>query len=162
MNQVILGLGTNLGEKKTNLEKALSLIETHLGKVIQISSIYETEAWGVENQDNYYNIAITVETQNWPISVLNKILEIEKIMGRIRNKKWESRIIDIDILFFNDISICTEGLIIPHPLIHQRRFVLAPLMDLNPKFIHPKLQISVENLFNNSKDNSWIKLPQGL
>ncbi|MBK9509677.1 MAG: 2-amino-4-hydroxy-6-hydroxymethyldihydropteridine diphosphokinase [Cytophagaceae bacterium] len=157
MNRLILGLGTNLGDKNSNLQEAINLIESEIGTIKKKSSVYETQAWGVENQDNYYNMAIEIETNFWPFKVLNMILAIEEKMGRIRSKKWESRIIDIDILFFNEVSISSENLSIPHPYIQKRRFVLEPVCEISPDYFHPKFRKSVTKLLEDCHDESWIE-----
>ncbi|MCA0362958.1 MAG: 2-amino-4-hydroxy-6-hydroxymethyldihydropteridine diphosphokinase [Bacteroidetes bacterium] len=157
MNRLILGLGTNLGDKNSNLEEAIKQIESEIGRLKKKSSVYETQAWGVENQDNYYNMAVEIETNLWPFKILELILAIEKNMGRVRSQKWESRIIDIDILFFNAVSISSENLTIPHPYIQKRRFVLEPLCEISPDYFHPKFRKSVAKLLEECPDKSWIE-----
>jgi 2-amino-4-hydroxy-6-hydroxymethyldihydropteridine diphosphokinase len=157
MNRLILGLGTNLGDKNSNLEEAIKQIESEIGRLKKKSSVYETQAWGVENQDNYYNMAVEIETRFWPFKVLKMILAIEEKMGRIRSQKWESRIIDIDILFFNEISISSENLTIPHPYIQKRRFVLEPVCEITPDYLHPKFRETVAKLLQDCTDESWIE-----
>jgi 2-amino-4-hydroxy-6-hydroxymethyldihydropteridine diphosphokinase len=157
MQKAFLGLGTNLGDKLQNLTEALQHIRKDIGEVIRTSSIYETEAWGVINQDNYYNIVVEINTALFPLELLRKILAIELSMGRIRNKKWDSRIIDIDILFYENYFVSTESLVIPHPFLEKRNFVLEPLNELMSDFLHPKYRKTISELKKTSADHSWIK-----
>lgn len=157
MYTTYLGLGTNLGDKIFNLDIALEKIEKEIGQISKKSSIYETEAWGVKNQDNYYNLVIEVKTRLLPLAIIQKILQIEVTLGRIREKKWDSRIIDIDILFFENYIISTDNLHIPHPFLEKRNFVIQPLNEIVTGFFHPKLRKSVAQLASESKDENWIK-----
>ena len=157
MYTVYLGLGTNLGDKRNNLNLALEKIKNEIGEISNQSSIYETEAWGVKDQDNYFNIVIELKTKHLPLALIKKILEIEINLGRIREKKWDSRIIDIDILFFENYIISTDHLHIPHPFLEKRNFVLQPLNEIVPDFIHPKMRKNISRLSLESKDENWIK-----
>jgi 2-amino-4-hydroxy-6-hydroxymethyldihydropteridine diphosphokinase len=157
MQKVLLGLGTNLGDKIKNLELALKSLSNQIGKITRISSVYETEAWGVQNQDNYYNIVIEMKTHILPFALIQKILELENSLGRTREKKWDSRIIDIDILFYENYLITTDHLLLPHPFIEKRNFVLEPLNELVSDFIHPKLRKSIQELKTYCSDKNWIK-----
>lgn len=156
MNKVFLGLGSNLGDKIKNLECAIVEINLEIGRISAVSSVYETEAWGVINQENYYNLVIAVETTILPLALIEKILKIEEKLGRKRDKKWDSRIIDIDILFYDNLIISTNHLQIPHPFIHKRNFVLEPLNEIASTFIHPKYKRSINYLRDMSEDKSWI------
>ncbi len=157
MHQIILGLGSNIEHRKNNLEQATILIESNLGKVEKKSKIYETKAWGIENQSNFLNSAMVVSTPFYPLKVLEKILEIELLMGRKREIKWSSRNIDIDLLFFENYVFETPSLTVPHPFICQRNFVLSPLNDICPDFIHPKFHDSIRHLSQITSDAGWIK-----
>lgn len=157
MHICYLSLGSNLGNKQVNLEVALEIIKKDIGEISRISSIYETEAWGVVDQDNFFNIIAEVKTLFFPLDLITKILAIETRMGRIRYKKWESRIIDIDIIFYENYIITTENLTIPHPFLEKRNFVLEPLNELSPEFIHPRLRKSIFQLTAACTDTSWIK-----
>ena len=156
MNKIFLGLGSNLGDKIENLKFALVEINLEIGRITAVSSIYETEAWGVINQDNYYNLVLAVETTILPLALIEKILKIEEKLGRKRDKKWDCRIIDIDILFYDNLIISTNNLQIPHPFIHKRNFVLEPLNEIDSSLIHPKLRKSINYLRSISEDKSWI------
>lgn len=157
MIDVFLLLGSNLGDRKAYLQRAIDLIEIELGVVAQKSSIYETEAWGKTDEPNYLNQVIQVETQLSARRVLEKILQVETRMGRVREEKWGSRIIDIDILFYGQAIIDEPGLVVPHPQLHNRKFTLEPLNELAPDLQHPVLKKSIFNLKNELKDNLIVK-----
>src|SRR5665647_762018 len=146
MNKLFLITGGNIGDRKKNMQKAVSLIEQNIGQIAHSSSIYETEAWGNNDQPAFYNQVHIIESKLSAEKIMSKILQIEKQMGRIRTIKNAARIIDIDILFFNDEIINKPDLIVPHAEISNRRFVLMPLNELNPNFIHPVLQKSIHEL----------------
>ncbi|REJ81779.1 MAG: 2-amino-4-hydroxy-6-hydroxymethyldihydropteridine diphosphokinase [Bacteroidetes bacterium] len=138
MHKLILLLGTNLGRRIANISTAIHQIETLLGKVLKKSSVYETAAWGNTEQPDFLNQVIQVETGKNPTECLEILLQIEAGMGRIRNLKWEPRIIDIDILFYDSEIINLDHLKIPHPELHRRKFVLIPLAEILPEFVHPQ------------------------
>jgi 2-amino-4-hydroxy-6-hydroxymethyldihydropteridine diphosphokinase len=152
-----LGIGTNVGHRELNIENCIVLIRERIGDVKSVSSIYETEPWGVEGQDNYYNIVVEVETSLYPLSLLQSVQEIENDLGRIRIEKWGSRIIDVDILFYDYYVFSMDNLIIPHPYITKRNFVLEPLSEISPDLIHPKLRLSIETVKALCEDKNWIK-----
>jgi 2-amino-4-hydroxy-6-hydroxymethyldihydropteridine diphosphokinase len=158
MNQAVLLLGTNQGDRRQNLLKAITLIEIETGKVTAASGIYETAAWGDENQDAYYNQVLVTATQLEAGMLMQALLNIEKEMGRTRLRKWEPRIIDIDILFFNSDVIREKDLTIPHPLLQDRRFTLIPLAEVLPDFIHPLLKKSTEELLELCFDKGEVKI----
>lgn len=130
MEGVYIGLGTNLGDRHLNLGNAINLIGNQIGKVLKQSSIHETKAWGNTNQPDFLNMVIRIETELTPELLLEKCLSIEKEIGRVREEKWGPRIIDIDILYYNDLIIDNENLKIPHPFINEREFVLKPLTEI--------------------------------
>lgn len=152
MNHTYLITGGNIGDKKKNLEKAASFIEKRIGIILKSSSIYETAAWGNTNQASFYNQVHFVETALGANDLMASILEIEKKMGRVRTKKNAARIIDIDILFFNDEIIETETVLVPHKEIPNRKFVLKPLLELAPGYLHPLLKKTITQLEAETKD----------
>ncbi|MBI3501226.1 MAG: 2-amino-4-hydroxy-6-hydroxymethyldihydropteridine diphosphokinase [Bacteroidetes bacterium] len=158
MNKAYLLLGSNLGERENYLLDAKAQVKKNIGKIISESSLYNTAAWGKESQNDFLNQVISVETNLPAEKLLEAILSIEKKMGRERNKKWEARIIDIDILFFNDEIIRTKNLTVPHPHLHERRFALVPLAEIAADFIHPVLKKSIKSLLRECKDNLEVKI----
>jgi 2-amino-4-hydroxy-6-hydroxymethyldihydropteridine diphosphokinase len=158
MKIVFLGIGTNLGNRESNLEQAVVRIEEYVGPVLDSSSIYETEPWGFQAKDEFLNKVVKVETELTPSEILERILIIESIMGRVRSKeRYSSRLIDIDILICEDMIIDEENLKIPHRLLHQRRFVLVPLCEVASDMIHPVLKKSISDLLEICEDKSEVK-----
>ncbi|MHA4896107.1 2-amino-4-hydroxy-6-hydroxymethyldihydropteridine diphosphokinase [Pedobacter sp. PWIIR3] len=143
---VYLLLGSNLGNRKKLLTEAVRQIELRIGKVFSRSSYYETAAWGNTDQPAFLNIALGINTSLTPLSVLRQAMAIEEHLGRIRLDKWGARLIDIDIIFYDDLFINSSELIIPHPEMAKRRFVLEPLNEIAPEFVHPIAQKSVSTL----------------
>lgn len=152
MENVYLLIGGNLGNRESNMQKALNLISVSIGNVIKKSSIYQTAAWGNTNQPNFLNQVLVCETALNPQQVLTQIHIIETIFKRIKLEKWGSRTMDVDILFYNDCIIDTPNLKIPHPLLTERRFVMVPLYEIAPQLIHPILKTSITHLYNNCND----------
>lgn len=132
-------MGSNLGDRKGHLLKACELIKKKVGVIVNCSQIYRTAAWGSTNQPAYYNQVLEINTSLDPHRLLDEILLIEKTMGRTREKKWDSRIIDIDILYYNQQVINNSRLTLPHPQIPNRRFTLVPLCEIASDFQHPAL-----------------------
>ena len=158
MKNVFLGIGTNLGNRESNLEEAVARIEEFMGQILVSSSIYETEPWGFKAKDEFLNRVIKVETELTPSGLLGKILLIESLLGRVRNEeRYSSRLIDIDILLYEDKIIEEESLKIPHPLLQHRRFVLVPLCELASEMIHPVLKRSFAELLEICGDRSIVK-----
>lgn len=145
-NQTYLMLGSNLGERAKNLEKAIKLIGHRIGVVFKKSSVYETKPWGKSDQPDFLNIALIVRSSLKPNQSLYQALSIEQEMGRNREEKWGARIIDIDLLYVDNAIINAEDLTLPHPGIAQRRFVLEPLTEIAPDFIHPTLKKNHKSL----------------
>jgi len=158
MNNVYLQLGTNMGDRFENLCQSISLISQKIGVVIKKSKVYESAPWGVENQNCYLNQVICVKSKFNAFDTLQQALEIEKNMGRIRIEKWGERIIDIDILFYDDKIIESDNLCIPHEFIHKRNFVLMPMCELEPNFVHPKLKKTISELLDESKDEEKVTI----
>lgn len=152
MNGVYLIIGGNLGNRLDNLEHCQSELIKEFGEITQTSSIYETAAWGNTESPSYLNQVLYIQCEFSPEAVLDICLQIEQRMGRHRTTKWASREIDIDILFFNQEIIELNHLKIPHPRAHQRRFVLTPMMELAPQFIHPVYHKTIEQLWHECPD----------
>jgi 2-amino-4-hydroxy-6-hydroxymethyldihydropteridine diphosphokinase len=157
MNSVYLLIGGNLGNRVENLDLAKSFINNKLGKIIKISSIYETAAWGITEQPDFLNQVLRVTSKLPAQKIMQIILSIENKMGRVRTQKNASRIIDIDILFYNNEIINETGLTVPHPEIRNRKFALVPLNEIAPHFVHPLLQLSMKHLLSISKDKLEVK-----
>jgi 2-amino-4-hydroxy-6-hydroxymethyldihydropteridine diphosphokinase len=159
MNIVFLGIGTNLGDRENNLKDSISAIEEHIGSIVKTSSVYETEPWGFEAQNDFLNMVVKVETKLNPSGVLGAILMIETLLGRRRGEKqYVSRLIDIDIILFGDHVLDEMSLKIPHPRLQERKFVLLPLCEIEPQLVHPVLKRSIVSLLESCPDNSRIKI----
>ncbi|MDR1006197.1 MAG: 2-amino-4-hydroxy-6-hydroxymethyldihydropteridine diphosphokinase [Bacteroidales bacterium] len=144
---IVLGLGTNMGEREENLRQACLLLSQRLGKITAQSAIIETKPMGFDADTDFLNAAIVIRTDKTPLEALAICLDVEQALGRIRTKPhYESRTIDIDILFCDDLIINTPQLCLPHPRIAERSFVLIPLKQIIPDFIHPVLQIPIKDL----------------
>jgi 2-amino-4-hydroxy-6-hydroxymethyldihydropteridine diphosphokinase len=152
-NGIFLLLGTNQGDRGKNLTAAKQRIEEHAGRTVRFSSAYKTAAWGNHEQPEFYNQVIEIQTTLSPHQLLAGVLAIELEMGRKRLEKWGPRIIDIDILFFNQQVIDTATLTLPHPRIPDRRFTLVPLAEIAPGFYHPVLQKNVTTLLEECQDD---------
>ena len=153
MEKIYLLLGSNIGDRAKHLEEGRKMIEKQIGKITDASHLYETAPWGFKDQDDFYNQAVEVETNKSPKEVLTISKEIEKEVGRLSNEKWHPRILDIDILLFGKKVLEEESLQIPHKSMHERNFALIPLMELVPELIHPKLDLTIEELFWNCEDD---------
>jgi 2-amino-4-hydroxy-6-hydroxymethyldihydropteridine diphosphokinase len=157
MNKVYLLTGSNSGDRTNFLSDALLRVGKNIGKVEAHSSIYETQPWGNTDQPAFLNQVLLAATEKNAREVLRSILEIEAGMGRVRKEKWEQRIIDIDILFFNEQIIEEEGLVVPHPFIQERRFALVPMNEIAPALVHPVLQKSIRELLHICPDVLEVK-----
>ena len=143
MNKAYLGLGTNMGDKEAYLKEACKIISDNPNiNIVKISKVYKTKAWGYTNQDDFLNICIEVDTNLSPEELLEVCHEVENKLNRVRVIRWGPRTIDVDILFFNNIISTDENLILPHPRIKERAFVLIPLMDLNKELVIDNKTIS--------------------
>jgi 2-amino-4-hydroxy-6-hydroxymethyldihydropteridine diphosphokinase len=152
MNKAVLLTGGNLGNRSIYLENARSLIGRQCGKILACSSVYETEAWGKRGQAHFLNQALLVETHLSAQDLMAAVLSIEHALGRERTEKYGARTIDIDIIFFNGDIVKQKNLVIPHPEIQNRRFVLQCLVEIVPNYLHPVLKKTVEKLLSECED----------
>jgi 2-amino-4-hydroxy-6-hydroxymethyldihydropteridine diphosphokinase len=158
MHKVYLGIGGNIGNKEQNFKKVPELINKELGKILLASSIYEAPPWGFHSEDAFWNQVIYIETILEAEELLWRIHGVEEKFGRVREKeRYSSREMDIDILYFNDEYFETKTLIIPHPRIHERKFVLIPLCEIAPDFKHPLRRLTSIGMLEACRDDSIIK-----
>jgi 2-amino-4-hydroxy-6-hydroxymethyldihydropteridine diphosphokinase len=158
MNKAYLSIGSNRGNRTTNLKKAVDLLSEWTGNVVSVSSLYETPPWKMDDDTDFINQVLLLETMLPAEELIDTIILIESMMGRQRtSKKYEPRIIDIDILFFGDKIINTKELTVPHPLIQERKFVLEPMTEIAPQFLHPGFKKSIIQLRNECEDKSEIR-----
>lgn len=146
MSVSYIGIGSNLGNRHKNCLHAIELLEIRGIKVKKKSSMYETGPWGVKDQPRFINMVIQIETSLMPHELLGVLKDIEKEIGRKDSFHWGPRIIDLDILLFNEIVMNDKKLQIPHPYLHEREFVLRPLDEIAPDVIHPVLNMSINKL----------------
>lgn len=157
MSKVYFSIGSNKGNRSQLINEAIDKIDISVGRVELKSSIYETQSWGFKS-NNFFNVCLLIESSLSVESIFNKILKIEKDMGRLKSgNKYSDRYIDIDILFVEDIIVNSKNLIIPHPRLHLRKFVLTPMLDLTPDLIHPILNKSIKQLELECDDNDQPK-----
>lgn len=152
-NKVVIMLGGNLGDTGAVLMKSIQLLRNSVGTIVKTSSVYTTEPWGEPDQQNFLNQAIVMKTKLSAYQLLTKINEIEEILGRIRGPINGPRVIDIDIIFYNDLVINDLNLTIPHPRFHLRRFNLVPVEEIVPEFIHPVLRKNTRELLELCSDS---------
>jgi 2-amino-4-hydroxy-6-hydroxymethyldihydropteridine diphosphokinase len=155
---LILHIGSNIGQKEENLNRCLSLLQLHVGQIIKTSGIYATEAWGVKDQAEFFNQCIQLATLLSPYDVLHTIQKIECIIGKEKQFHWGPRKIDIDIIYYDDLILNEKYLTIPHAQISHRNFVLAPLADLAPHKLHPVLGKTSDQLLTQCQDQSYAVL----
>jgi len=159
MHTAYIGIGSNLGDPTRNTCEAIRLLEDHPRiKIQSISHFYETEPLTLrgEKQNWYLNCVIKVRTELNPVRLFRIMQDIENLLGRVREVKWGPRIIDLDLLFFDDEILRTKSLVIPHPELHRRRFVLEPLSEIAPRLIHPIKGVSIGDLLKCLKDNKKV------
>lgn len=156
MFTAFLGLGSNLGDRAGHLRRGLLLAGERIGELKKTSGIYETEPWGVEGQEKYYNLVVRVETPLRPLQLLKVMQEIEGECGRERKEKWGSRTLDIDLLFFENYHFTMPDLTLPHPRLTERNFVLYPMAEIAPEFVHPGNRLTLAELKEKSPDTGRI------
>lgn len=156
MQRLYLLLGANLSDRQHTLVQAREQLIQRVGTVLQTSPIYETAAWGLTNQPAYLNQVLLLETARSPETVLAETQVIEQALGRVRAERWGARVIDIDLLFYNDLILNTPDLTLPHPYLHLRRFTLQPLADIVPNLVHPVLKQTIRQLLDACLDESQV------
>ena len=154
---VYLLLGTNLGDRAKNLRVATKSIEQAIGKVAETSARYETAAWGIPDQPSFYNQVIRIDTELGHEPLLRELQAIEQYMGKVKVGHWRERLIDLDILYYNNRLVQTDFLTIPHPELHRRRFTLIPLVEIAPQFVHPRLNKNQQQLLQGCTDSLEVK-----
>ena len=162
MNVAFLSLGGNMGNRAAHLSEALETIEKRCGRLSEASSVYETAAWGSDSANAYLNQVVRIETGLHPRDLLNTLLDIEKKAGRTREGgRYADRVIDLDLLFYNNEVIDEKDLQIPHPRLHLRQFVLVPMVELQEGLVHPVLKRTMRQLLDVCTDTLSVKKYQG-
>ena len=152
--------GSNMGDKDQIFAEVCQLINNRCGRVVKISSAYESEPWGFEAKEWFMNRLLIVETELEPEAMMRKLLDIEAELGRVRHPEAEgysSRTVDLDILYYGSRIVLTDSLTIPHPRLHRRRFALLPLCELVPQFVHPALNLTQDELLRRCPDVSIVR-----
>jgi len=159
MSRVFLSLGTNIGNRKVNLTNALAEIGSRIGDISALSQVYETGAWGFVSE-NFLNQVVEVNSHLDPFSLIEGCLEIEKNMGRVRHtsESYSSRVIDIDVLFFDNLIINNKILVVPHSHIQSRKFILIPFCEIAAELVHPVFHKTISQLLAECSDEGMVKL----
>lgn len=147
---VYMSLGTNLGNRHNNMLTAIALLSERVGKILALSALYETEPWGFESENTFLNVALSMETEYQPMELLSITQDIEQEMGRTAksNGSYQDRLIDIDLLTYDQLIWESPILVLPHPLMHEREFVLKPLVEIAPDLVHPILNKKMSQLYD--------------
>ena len=156
--EIYIQLGTNLGEREHHLAEAKKRMNDQLGTILKSSSIYETAAWGMEDQPAFLNQVVELESNMNPWEMMTTMLKIEEAMGRKREEKWGPRLIDLDLLAYGDNRITTGLLKLPHPELKNRKFVLVPFREIAPRWVHPVSGKSINELLENTPDQLEVNI----
>lgn len=148
MSIAFIGLGSNIGNKTQNLKSAIEKLKENQIEILNISSFYKTKPYGYTDQPEFLNAVVKIQTNLSPKELLKTLMKIERKLGRKRTIRWGPRTIDLDILFYDDLIINEKDLIIPHPDLHNREFVLKPLNEIEPEFIHPVLKKKIKQIYS--------------
>lgn len=157
MATVYLLTGSNLGDRKTQLQQAATLINSQAGTIIAASLLYETAPWGKTDQPSFLNQALCISTDQTPQALLATLLSVEQQMGRVRAERYGPRVIDIDMLLYDNYIVQENGLQIPHPALPHRRFALLPLAEIAANQWHPTLHCTIKTLLEQSEDQSPVQ-----
>lgn len=162
MNKAFISIGSNIGDRKRFLKEAIDTLNEHQHMEVRaVSSLYETAPVGYTDQSDFLNVAVAIETSLTAHELLAVCQSIEQTLGRERTIRWGPRTVDLDILLFNDDDINTENLIVPHPRMHERGFVLIPLLEIDSDLMHPVLQVELSTL-EAAEDDSVVLLEESL
>lgn len=157
MNLIYLSLGTNLGHREQHLEEAIKLIQSRIGDARKVSTFYESEPWGFSSENSFYNCCLEVLSELEPLPLLDRLLGIEKEMGRIRvGSSYGDRIIDIDLLLYGQQQLDHPRLTIPHPSMGDRSFVLVPLAEIAPELLHPGSGETISQMLKQCADQTRV------
>ena len=159
-NVVFIGIGANIGPVHKNFARALRSIEKR-ARVVAVSSLYESDPVGPQDQPKFTNAVVKAETELSPFELLDYLKTIEREIGRKKTKRWGPRVIDLDIIFYGDLVISTDSLVIPHPRAHERRFVLEPLLEIDPAAWHPVKKMAVRDICSGLGDSQAISKTGG-
>jgi len=156
-NTIYLSMGSNLGDRMRMLILAREAFREQIGDLVKVSKVYQSEAWGYSSPNSFYNCCVSVHTLLAPLAVLDALMAIEESLGRIRKGGgYADRNIDIDLLFYGDILMEHPRLILPHPALEKRRFVLEPLAEIAPEFVHPRSGLKVREMLEHCPDESIL------
>jgi len=155
--EACFSLGSNLGDRSRNMEAARLLMADRMGAVNAVSGIYESPSWGYASDHSYYNCCLVIRTMIEPLHLMEMILQVEQVLGRVRKKEgYGDRVIDIDLLLYGDVVMDHPMLILPHPRMSMRRFVLAPLAEIFPEKVHPVSGLTISELLDRCQDPSEV------
>ena len=157
MNEAFVALGANLGNRADSLKEALRAIGS-FGEIMRVSSVYETEPVGLADQPTFLNAVAQISTGLNARQLLTQLLEVEQRLGRTSAVRNGPRVIDLDLLLIGSSVIAEPGLVVPHPRLNERRFVLAPLAEIAPELVHPVLGVTMAKLFSQLPEGEWVRV----